>query len=560
MSSIYPYIYVDYTNNIWKFFENDNKELRYKIMYGEGKWTKESLIDKEVLGFAVYVEEDETIHIVYSNIKGELKYCTLKDKQWVGKILYKIENDEFEIQNLKVEIIGNEMHIFYLLIGNDGSDHGVLMHCIWNGKETKDTALQDIILISDLKEHYLINVNKKNNIDIFFITDEGAEISLNYCSFQDHRWSPIKRLYGIQGEDIGFDVLRDQQEIHILNKSKADSIYFLDHVYIDMSGNIQEFRVHESNKELAEPILFIESNKLYSCWLEQGEIFYSIFDDEKWSGVFYFDRGNELKVRRYNCFICCDGESSIKAMGVYGTNELDLCLFVPNQFVVNMKDSLRYEENQANVAVPKEEEAFQNLKLELSRVKSDKKNLEKKIASLNMQLQKKQRFIEEYEERIARILEQKRKVDENYKVFLELQGNVQKELDVTKKRFLAEEIITTNLQKKLKEIKKQLSEEHIITENYQRELEVSKYKLSESEGFMTTLQKGLEDTNQKLLEEKKLKTSIENKLKECEEENLLIREQVRLISEEKNKLYEDLEFKRNQSIMERLLRKRPSGI
>src|SRR5471030_1073951 len=353
MSSIYPYIYVDYTNNIWKFFKNDNKELRYKIMYGEGKWTKESLIDKEVLGFAVYVEEDETIHIVYSNIKGELKYCTLKDKQWVGKMLYQIENDEFEIQNLKVEIIADEMHIFYLLIGNDGSDHGVLMHCVWNGKETRDTALQDIILISNLKEHYSINVNKKNNIDIFFITDEGAEISLNYCSFQDHMWSPIKRLYGIQGEDIGFDVLRDEQEIHILNKSKADSIYFLDHVYIDMSGNIQEFRINESNKELVEPILFIESNKLYSCWLEQGEIFYSIFDDEKWSSVFYFDRGNELTVRRYNCFIFCDGESSIKAMGVYGTNELDLCLFVPSQFVINMKVSLRDEPNQANVAASK---------------------------------------------------------------------------------------------------------------------------------------------------------------------------------------------------------------
>ncbi|NRT28476.1 hypothetical protein DFH70_004346 [Clostridium beijerinckii] len=32
------------------------------------------------------------------------------------------------------------------------------------------------------------------------------------------------------------------------------------------------------------------------------------------------------------------------------------------------------------------------------------------------------------------------------------------------------------------------------------------------------------------------------------------------INEEKNKLYEDLEFERNQSIMERLLRKKPSGI
>lgn len=497
MSSMYPWIYVDYTNNIWKFLRNNNKELRYKIMYGEGKWTKESLIDREVLGFAVYVEEDETIHIVYSNIKGELKYCTLKNKHWVGKMLYQMESDEFEIQNLKVEIIGDEMHIFYLLIGNDGSDHGVLMHCIWDGKETRSTTLQDIILRPNLKEYYSINVNKKNDVDVFFITDEGDEISLNYCSFQNRRWSPVKRLYGIRGEDIGFEVLRKQEEIHILNKSREDSIYFMDHVWIDMSGNIQEFKVHESNKELVDPMLFIESNKLYSCWLEQGEIFYSVFGDEKWSNAFHFDRGIELTVRRYNCLICSDGERSVKAIGVYGTNEPDLCLFAPSEFVINIKDSLKYGVNQSNTATRQEEEALQSLKLELSRVKSENKRLEKKIASLNMQLQKKQRFMEEYEERIARILEQKRKVDENYKVFLELQQNLQKEL---------------------------------------------------------------EDTNQQLLEERKIKTSIENKLKECEEENVIIRQQVEMINEEKKKLYEELEFERNQSIMERLLRKRPSGI
>ncbi|GAA0076575.1 hypothetical protein UT300005_09530 [Clostridium sp. CTA-5] len=496
MSIIYPWIYVDYTNNIWKFFRNNDRELLYKIMYGEGKWTKESLIDKDVLDFAVYVEEDETIHIVYSNIKGELKYCTMKNKQWVGKMLYKLENDYCKIQNLKVEIIRDKMHIFYLLIDDDGSDHGVLMHCTWNGKETSITTLQDIILISNLKEHYLINVNKNNNIDLFFITDEGDEISLNYCNFQKRKWSSVKRLYGIQGDDIAFEVVEDQQEIHILNKSREDSLYFLDHVCIDIAGNIEEFRIHESNKELAEPLLFIESNKVYSCWLEEGKIFYSVFNNEKWSSAFYFDRGNELPVRRYNCFFCCDGESSIKETGVYGTNELDLCLFVPNWFVVNTEESLKCEVDQTKAVTPEIEE-FRSLKIELSRVISDKKNLEKKIASLNMQLQKKQRFMEEYEERIARILEQKRKVEENCNVFLELQQNIQKEL---------------------------------------------------------------ENTNQQLIEERKIKTSIENKLKESKNENVIIKKQIEEINEEKKKLYKELEFEKNQSIMERLLRKRPREI
>lgn len=539
MNSVCPWIYIDHTNNIWKFSQNDNKELHYSIMYGEGKWTKENLIDTNVLEFAIYIEKDETIHIVYSNTKGELRYCTMKDKQWVGKMLYHIESNEFKIQNLKVEIIREEMHIFYLLIANNDSDHGVLTHCIWNGKEVTVKPLQDIILTSNLKEYYSIHVKEKNNIDIFFATNEGNEISLNYCNFQNYKCSSIKRLYGIKGDDIQFKVLIDHQEVHILNKCREDSIYVLDHVYIDISGSMQEFRVHESCNELADPLLFIENNQLFSCWLEQGEIFYSVFHGENWDSAIYFERNNKLILSKYNCFISSNKGSSIKSIAVYATTGLDLYLFIPNESIVNMKDSLKYYVSEDNSDAPQKKDELQNLKLELSRVKSEKKSLEKKIASLGIQLQKKQRFIEEYEENISRILDQKRKADENCNVFLEVQQNIQKELEITKQKFSEEKLLTANLKKELDEIKKQLSEEKILRTNFEKELE---------------------DTKQQLLEEKAIKTSIENKLKEYEQENTIIHQQVEMISEEKEKLYEELQFEKNQSIMDRLLRKKSSGI
>ncbi|GEA33418.1 coiled-coil domain-containing protein [Clostridium diolis] len=504
-------IYVDYTDNIWKFFRNDNRELCYKIMYEEGKWTKENLINNEVLGFAVYVEGDERIHIVYSNIKGELKYCTMKDKHWVGKTLYQMDFDEFQIEHLKIEIIGEEMHIFFLLISNDGSDHGVLMHCAWNGKETKFFSLQDIVLVPNLKEYYLVNTNEQSGLEVFFITDEGDEVSLNYCNFENRKWSSAKRLYGIQGDDISFEVLRDQQQdVHILNKSREDLLYFIDHVCIDISGNIQVYRVRESNMKLIDPILFIGNNQLCACWIEQNKIFYSFFNNEQWESPIYFDKGNEFTVMRYHCFMHYNRDNSVKLLETYGTDEPDLNLYIPNRFTMN--NSLKHETNQVNNEISfNENEEIQNLKIELSKVKLEKKNLDRKIDSLNMQLEKKQRFMDDYEERIAIILEQKRKTDENYNVFIELQQNLQKEFDDTKKQ--------------LDDAKKQLNE-----------------------------------AKDQLLKEKDIRISIEKKLLELENENLIIRQKVMTINEEKNKLYEDLEFERNQSIMERLLRKKPSGI
>lgn len=435
----------------------------------------------------------------------------MKDKQWVGKTLYKMEADEFDIYSLNVQIIGDEMNIFYLLAGTCGSYDGVIMHCIWNGREVKINTIKEITLISNLKEHYTINLNNKNNIDLFFITDEGNELSVNYCSFNNQRWSTAIRLYGIQGENIDFDSIRYNHDIHILNKYKEGYLYFLEHVHLNQRGNINVRKVYESEKELKESILFVEGNVLYSCWLEEWKIFYSLFDGERWSNAFFVDKGNGLKVDRYNCFIYSEKEASIKKTKVYATDELDFLLLEPSKLVKKMNQTAIVKINEINKNVIEkvkkdEEEEVQVLNLELASIKLEKKELEKKIESLNIQLQRKDRTIGEYEDEIARILEQKEKVDEHYKIFLELQQK---------------------------------------------------------------LQKGLEEKNEQLLREREINKAIENELKSSNEENKELKQRVQIMSGERDKLYkekeqllqeneklkEQLESEKNKSIVDRLLKK-----
>ena len=502
MIGIYPWVYSDLKGNLWKFSVNGNRELCYRIMYREGEWIKQTIIDTKVLGFSIFVDEDEKIHVVYSNTKGELRYCTMKDKRWIGKILYKVESDKFEMQSLKVKIIEDKMHIFYLEVSKKDTNHAVLMHCLWNGRETEAVVLRDIILIDNSKECYSVDVNKKGDIELFFVTDDGTDKSLNYCSFENNRWSPIKRLYGIQGENISFEVLIYEEETHILNKYMEGSIYLLEHVCIESKGNIKGFRVYESEKEFLEPLLFTKRNKIYSCWIEEGKIFYSNFDGEKWGSAVLFDKGNKGAVEGYNWFSWIDTESSIESRKIYGTNGLDLYLFNPSDFVGNVKESLKYGVDQYNEEYPKEE-SLQKFKVKLFKMKSEKKNLEKKVTYLSMQLQKNKKLMEDYEERIVKILEQKRKSDENCSIFVELQKNIQKDL------------------------------------------EVKTDKLSEEKAFIETIKRKLEDTKEKLIEERNIKSEIESKLQEYEEENLIIKQK--------------LELEKNQSIMKRLLKRGQRG-
>jgi len=507
MNETSNWIYVDYRKNIWKFSLNDNKKLFYKIMYSEGKWKKESLIDVEVLSFSIYIDENEQIHLVYSNTKGELRYCTIKENEWLGKTIYKIENNNFEINNIKIKMIDNEMNIFYLLVENDGSDHGILMHCRWSGKKIKFSNIQDIIVIPSLKDHYSVHVNNDYQIDLFFITDEGDEVSLNYHSFENYIWSPRKRLYGIQGKDIGFEVLIDKDDFHILNKSKENEMYFLDYVFLDSTGQIEETRVCESKKNLEYPMLAIEDDKLICCWIKENKVSFSIYDGEKWGDLIPFNRNNELELELNNAFYYLN-EQYIKEKKVYVTKGLDLYMFNPEDFFKTDK-TLRNNIIDKHESFPKIEErkTINNLTFELSKVNAENKNLVNKNNYLNKQLQNTQKTIREYDQKILKISNKKLKAEKKYDELLEKEN---KEKENSAKRLLEEKTRIEIIEKKLKEIE---AEKILLKEKYES-LEEELYTFSE--------------------ENKKLKLDIGNingKNKKLDMENTELREESRRINE-----------------------------
>lgn len=538
MISVYPWLYIDDSGNVWKVWVSDNKELYYNIMYSEGKWTKKNLIDVNVLDFAVHIDEEGLIHIVYSNKDGQLKYCTMRNKQWVGRTLYSIESTEFEIGQISIEILNEEMHVIYMIISNDNSDHAVLMHCKWNGNEAAVNALQDIILVPNVKKYYILQKNY-DIFNLFFMTDEGDEAALKHCSFENKRWSDSRRLYGIQGDNIYFDVLCTEHEINVLNRSSEDSTYLLDHVLIDVSGNIKDFRVFESTFKPLEALLIYDRSTLYSCWLDKDGIFYSVFDGVKWSTAKRFEIVNSDTLYRYYSFMIYEEDKHFSFKNVYGTIEPDLNIFIPEDLIKEVNNSLYLQTSDVSEGSLSRRGEVQNFKIELQRIKVENKNLEKKISALNMQLQKKQRLLEDHEDTIIKLLEQKRKVEENCNIYLEVQRNNQKELE---------------------RIKTQLSdanEKNLTVKDKVEEYEKENKELRE---FIETVTEENKALSVKLKEIQENSNEIKQEFKRIEEEKFILEKQVLIEKQENLRLQEELQFEKNQSIMDRLLRRKSNEV
>lgn len=477
MSDIYSWIYIDHTNHIWKFFINDDKKLCYRIMYEEGKWTKESIIDRNVLGFSLCLDNSETIHIIYSNIRGEVKYCTLKDKQWMGNLIYCLErdSDKFKIYDVKMEVMANQIHIFCILKDSNESGHGLLVHLIWDGNVTEAVFSQDIILASNIKETYTIKADEDGNIYMIYVTDEGDETSINYCLYEKGEWV-TKRLYGIYGDEIAVEVFKEEQGIHILNKYKDDSLYFLDHVRIDMSGAIEDFKVYESAEEVREPFLFIENNQLYAWWLEKNKIYYSAFNGEAWNPSQCVERQDKGALCRYHCYLVQDHDGSIERIEVYGGSEADLHLFLPNKFIFQEEMISNSEGSLMNKGLHKNK-ALEKLEIQLCKIKSENKTLYKTIASLNEQLQVMKRSVKDYQGQMAKSVKQIQKSDENSKLFIELQEKLQKELTDIKDLLLKEQDLKTVIEVKLKECQ----EENMLLKEEIEELKKEKQESKQEE-------------------------------------------------------------------------------
>ncbi|MDV4151107.1 hypothetical protein R0131_09675 [Clostridium sp. AL.422] len=572
MRGIYPWLYVDYKESLWRFSVNDNKELNYRLMYTEGKWTKENLIDSRVTGFGLFVDDSEGIHLVYSNTKGELRYCTMKDNQWVGKVLYKVEDNDYNIECIKIEIIRSEMHIFYALASENGNDHGVLMHCIWDGHNTNIIKLQDIILKPSLKEYYLININNKNEIYLFYLSDEGDELSLNYSIYHSNNWTPSIRLYGIQGEEIYFDVELDNKSIHVLNRSRENLSYSLDHVIIDSRERFKYYRVYEGKNSIIEPLVFKDGNKVFACWMEENEIYYSVFIAEKWTYKTKYNRDNKIKIERCNAYISEVKEGRIKGKNIYATSGLDVYLYDPQKLV--------YSENKENNnviingnRVDLNNEETEVIKSELYRVKEENKELGDRIAHLTLLLQKNQQGIEKYNQQLARVVEQKRKAEENSNIFLELQKKIQGENEalIEEINILKEEkenfqnLVNTYineieaLKNEIETINLELSKRDIMIEEYRKNEAKENEYIEEIQLFkeeVNNLTKELLIKDRKIQEEIHLKIALENQNNIIIEENLLIKKELTSLIEENKKINTELQIERNKSVMEKLLRKR----
>lgn len=428
MSSKEVCIVCDMQENLWQFHIRQDGAFVYKIMYSEKKWTKENKLDSNVEEFYIELDSEYNFHIIYITSNGELKYCIYKNQQWAGKKLYSYDSSRFYTRELGLELIESEIHITFILCKCGQTEKGKLMHYVWRGEEGVTSNIYTIQLLPSTDRHYSLELVSESVLYLFFLTNEDSEASVMNCGYINGVWSEPKKLYGITGENIEIFTLENDNEFNILNVSNEGSSVLLERAFIDYQGTIQSEIIYESTDKISGANLFMYNKTLWAQWLEGDSIIKYTYLDGKWKIPESLYEGiSNIQIYRYKKLKTPDNILNIKVL--FGAAYPDIQFYVP-KCLEEINFSKYQEQLMEKQELPRNNEKINfNSKIDRQEDNNSIRILQKRIATLQMQLQLKERTIEEAIENGNRLIEQKRISEEKSDFFIKLQQETKNGLD-----------------------------------------------------------------------------------------------------------------------------------
>ncbi|MCB2292209.1 hypothetical protein LGK95_01485 [Clostridium algoriphilum] len=504
-----PCLFYDGEDHIWRFYVNDNSELMYSIMYDEDKWTKENKIDNEVLDFTVDFDSDNKIYIIYSVKTSNLKYCVWEENKWFGKTIYSFGNEEYKMTELNVITIGKLMHIFFIGKNNTNETQCSLMHFCLNKEGNSFNTIDTMPFIKEAFCHYQLQYLENDNLSLIFIKSEENEVVINYTEYKNNKWSIPKRLYGIIGNSINVCTLVHLDKINIMNLSKEGSLYFIEHVVIELDGKMKNHKIHESSNKPTNFLLVEISGVLWAIWAEGKNVFTSSYK-QQWSvpNKHHTELNNEISTYKY--LSLSDKNNNIKCKYVLGTNPPEINLLLPNY----KNDDYRGYLPETNRVEPKAELDYDieinkiDIQAELLILQKTNRNLEKELIDLQMKYQQKLRIIDESDNNFFKITNAKKKAEEKLNIIAEIQQTSLKKLKVMESEKISKDVVINELKN------------------------TSQQLINECEG---------------LKEQKIFKNNVVIQLKN----------KLQQLTSEKEGLRQDLKYEKNIGIVDRILKKRP---
>lgn len=267
----------DSLNQSFVFFINNNQNLIFNRINTEDGLT---IIDKNVLDFSAAIDENNRLHLLYLQDKGELIYCVYSDKTWQKNLFTKLDTQSNIYKYLTLLVHKNSINIFYAFANLINLNLWTIEHITKNKDNWQKHIVANIFSEKIINPFYMDN-DEFGNIYLVYSGKEYNNYNIYYLFFNTFtkRWTttPTKISSSLANNVLPYIFVDSENNVHILWYSSDNKDYFLNYKRFSSTGD-SKFQWQEINlpKILGNnyhALMFEKYNKLNIIYISEEEIF-----------------------------------------------------------------------------------------------------------------------------------------------------------------------------------------------------------------------------------------------------------------------------------------------
>ena len=556
----------DKEENLWRVFLNNDNEIVYDTMYGSDRWTKEKRLDKDIVEFFLDVDDEYNIHIVYRNSR-EIKYCVWNGKQWLGKVIYELNVNEY-IENIKILVLNSDINIFFVS-GNYETKQSEIIHYRFNNFDSEFKTVCSIS--SESNVYYTIEILEQMEINLILLENAKENKFVSRFIYKGS-WSKKEELYHLEGENIQITTIAFNNRIYILNLSQSNNTSYLEEVNISANKEINYTKIYETKNKIDEIILTNRVEYIEAVWNENDDVLHSCFTTY-WSKAENIIKSKNYNLSIYNSKIINVSKKKIIGHKIIGSNYPEIRFWLTdkngnenfniddlnealktyinnnNDEVNKVKDNRNEIENKSNKTIKFLNKKIANLKLQLEKSEMNYESIKEQLEVLDLKNKGKEKNLIEFKKAFEDTAKELKDFKDSYEKSISENNGLKEKVETLKKEYDEKNQSTNLLEDKVRElmIDKKLLEERLSkhedkfiaqSNKYNEDIQILKDELKQKEFLLLER----DEENRKLDDELRKK---ERELNEKEEKY----NELQILYKNKDKQYDEIkrELERNSN-------------
>lgn len=276
------YIVRDSKDNFYEFYLNDGKLTLKNINIGQ------PIFKENVLEYAIDIDKDDKIHIVYFDKEGRLNYCIYFKEEFKEKNILSV-SEKYTLRLLNIKVICSKLHIFYQVYNLNKGITAVYHNYLYEGEWIYENIAEPSCpqyVSSYCLDYY--------NNDIYFFYPKNYDLgkySIKKFNTKENRWKDFENSIIIKGAtNLNVFIAPNKILIVFFNKLINSNIQTMV-IYKDLnvlnSLWSPEINISNNNTNTLKPTVFYKNNSIYIMWMQGDSIVYKKSSDMmNWSKEF----------------------------------------------------------------------------------------------------------------------------------------------------------------------------------------------------------------------------------------------------------------------------------